>query len=202
MIKNIIYDLGGVLIDWDPRYMYRTIFESEEAMEYFLANICTSDWNEQQDGGRLISEANACLIATYPQYKAEIEAFYNRWTEMLGGPVAQMVAGLQTIAMHKKQRLVALTNWSAETWPEATSRYDFLNIFEGILVSGHEQLKKPDPAIYQLLCDRYDLVAEESLFIDDNHRNIVAAQQLGIQTIHHISSDSTLEQLQALGLLG
>jgi len=137
-------------------------------MEYFLANICTSEWNEQQDGGRLISEANACLIATYPQYRAEIEAFYSRWTEMLGGPKAQMVAGLQTIAMHKKQRLVALTNWSAETWPEATSRYDFLNIFEGILVSGHE----------------------------------VAAQQLGIQTIHHISSDGTLEQLQALGLLG
>lgn len=199
--NTIIFDLGGVLIDWDPRYMYTTLFRSEEAMEHFLQHVCTSDWNEEQDGGRPIAEANAVLIARFPQYKSEVEAFYGRWTEMLGGPIEDTVSILQQL--HKKQthKLVALTNWSAETWPEATARYDFLQLFEGILVSGHEKLKKPDPTIYQLLLDRYHLEADSSVFIDDNKRNIDAANRLGIQTIHFRNADQLRADLVALGCL-
>jgi len=201
MIKNVIFDLGGVLVDWDPRYMYRTIFETDEAMEYFLSNVCTSDWNEEQDGGRLISTANTELVAKYPQYRAEIEAFYGRWTEMLGGPISDMVDVLRQIHEAGHHRLVALTNWSAETWPFAVERHDFLNCFEGILVSGQEMLKKPDPAIYKLLCSRYQLDPEQSVFIDDNLRNIKAASDLGIHTIHYTDTPSAIAELRNLSVL-
>lgn len=194
-VDTIIFDLGGVLIDWNPRYMYQTVFQTEEAMEYFLANVCTSEWNEEQDGGRSIAEANQILISQYPQYQSEIEAFYSRWTEMLGGAIAETVEILRKLKEERKYKLVALTNWSAETWPEATARYEFLNWFEGILVSGQEHLKKPDPAIYELLLDRYDLVAERCLFIDDNLRNIKAAEALGIRGFHFGSKPLVIEKL-------
>lgn len=201
MIKNVVFDLGGVLVDWDPRYMYRTVFETDVAMEYFLSNVCTTDWNEEQDGGRPISDANAVLIAKYPQYRAEIEAFYGRWTEMLGGPIHDMVEVLQQIHRSGKYRLLALTNWSAETWPIAVERYEFLNSFEGILVSGVERLKKPNPAIYQLLFSRYEILPKQSVFIDDNLRNIKAASRQGLQTVHHTSSETTMKLLRKLSVI-
>ena len=201
MIKNVIFDLGGVLIDWNPRYMYSQIFKTSEAMEYFLANICTSDWNEEQDGGRPIRDANELLIAEYPEYEKEIKAFYGRWTEMLGGPIDGTVEILRKLNKNNNHRLLALTNWSAETWPEATSRYDFLNIFEGILVSGQEGIKKPDPAIYDLICKRYDMAPTESVFIDDNLRNIEAAQLYGLQTIHYTSHELLAERLKEINVL-
>lgn len=184
MTKNIIFDLGGVLIDWNPRYMYRKIFFEESKMEWFLENVCTFEWNEEQDGGRSIAEANKLVIDKYPEWTEEIEAFYGRWPEMLGGPIESTVEILNQVQQQKNYRLFALTNWSHETFPIAQERYAFLQYFEDIVVSGTEKLKKPDPAIYKLLLDRNELLAEECLFIDDNKRNAEAARKMGIETIH------------------
>jgi 2-haloacid dehalogenase len=193
LVKNIIFDLGGVLVDWNPKYVYRQVFQTEEAVNYFLENICTFEWNEQQDGGRTIAEAEKILYNKFPQYTAEIKNFYGRWTEMLGGPILPTLKVFKSLLASNKYNVYALTNWSAETWPIAVERYDFLSWFKGVLVSGQENLKKPDPKIFHLICDRYNLIAEETLFIDDNARNIKTANELGFKTIHFTSVDKVEE---------
>lgn len=184
MIKNIIFDLGGVLIGWDPKEVYKTIFNTEEEVNWFLENICTMDWNEQQDAGRPISIANQILIEQYPEHKENILAYYGRWKEMLTGAIHDTVSILDKLVKDENYKVVALTNWSAETFPVALERYEFLQWFEGIVVSGTEKCKKPEDKIYNIILERYNLVPEESIFIDDNKRNILAAQKLGIQGIH------------------
>ncbi len=134
MIDTVIFDLGGVLIDWNPRYVYRKIFEDEQKMEYFLTEICGDAWNKAQDAGRPIAEGNKILIEKHPEWESEILAFYKRWVEMLGGPIHESVDILKTLHDKKETRLIALTNWSAETFPIARAMYDFLGLFEGILV--------------------------------------------------------------------
>lgn len=201
MIKNVIFDLGGVLIDWNPKYMYRTIFDTEEEIDTFLADICTFEWNEQQDGGRTIAEANKVLIDKYPQWKPQIEAFYGRWVEMLGDAIQGTVDILQQIYDDKNYRLYALTNWSAETWPVAVDRFHFLQYFEGILVSGQEKLKKPDPKIYQMILDRYGLNPSECIFIDDNARNVAAAEAEGIKSIIFTTSENLGRELKKMNII-
>ncbi len=193
MIKNILFDLGGVLIDWNPKYLYRKIFVTEEAIDYFLSTVCTFEWNEEQDGGRSITEANQLLIEKYPHYTNEINMFYGRWIEMLGDAVSPTVDLLHQCLADPRYGVYALTNWSAETWPIAVSRFDFLGKFDGVLVSGEEKLKKPDPAIYKLVAARYNLDPTTTLFIDDNLRNIEAAKALGFQTVHFTSTDKVDE---------
>ncbi|MCB0650424.1 MAG: HAD family phosphatase [Saprospiraceae bacterium] len=201
MIETVIFDLGGVLIDWNPRYVYREIFENEEQMEHFLTEICGDSWNKAQDAGRPIAEGNQLLIDQYPEYKTEILTFYERWVEMLGGPIHETVDILRTLHSNGKARLVALTNWSAETFPIAQSMYDFLGLFEGILVSGEENLVKPDPKIYELLLDRYDINRSKAVFIDDNKDNIIAANNLGLEGWHFTSPQQLRGQLKKRGLL-
>lgn len=201
MIETVIFDLGGVLIDWNPRYVYREIFEDEEQMEHFLTEICGDAWNKAQDAGRPIAEGNQLLINQYPEYEKEILAFYERWVEMLGGPIHETVDILRTLHSKKETRLVALTNWSAETFPIAQSMYDFLGLFEGILVSGEENLIKPDPKIYELLLDRYDINRSKAIFIDDNKDNIIAANHLGLEGWHFTSPQQLRGQLEKRGLL-
>jgi 2-haloacid dehalogenase len=200
-IDTVIFDFGGVLIDWNPRYLYRKIFKTEEAIEYFLDKVCSFEWNEAQDGGRMIAVANELLIAEFPAYENEIKAFYERWTEMLGGQISETLELLKKIKSENKVRLLGLTNWSAETFPLAYDRYDFLHMFEGIVVSGTEKLKKPDPKIYELICTRYHLDKTKSLFIDDNERNILAAENFGLQT--HLFQNASLlnESLVKLAIL-
>ncbi|MFT4534577.1 MAG: 2-haloacid dehalogenase [Saprospiraceae bacterium] len=201
MIKTIIFDLGGVLIDWNPQYVYKNYFETQESLDFFFKNVCTFDWNEKQDAGRKIVDANTELIKKFPEYKTEILVFYGRWEEMLGGPIAESVKILQKLKDNNQNRLIALTNWSAETWPVALRNYDFLNHFEGILVSGKEGIKKPNPAIYELILTRYGLIAEECLFIDDNLRNIEAAKKMGISGIRFKNPDQLFSELNELGIL-
>ncbi len=183
-IDTILFDLGGVLVDWNPRYVFRQIYDTEEEVDYFLANICTPDWNEQQDAGRSLSEATTSLILQYPQYADPIRAYYGRWSEMLGGPIDGTVAILDQLRQEKKYRLYALTNWSAETFPIAQERYEFLQWFTDILVSGVEKLKKPQPEIYHLAMARFGLAAERTLFIDDSLRNVEGARAVGMQAYH------------------
>ncbi len=189
MINTIIFDLGNVLIDWNPAYVYRTIFETEEEVKHFLDHVCSPEWNEAQDGGRSLQEATDILIAEFPEQEANIRAYYGRYEEMLGGPLPGSVEILRGLKESKNYRLLALTNWSAETFPVALRKFDFLGWFDGIVVSGVEKNRKPFPDFYQLLLDRYEVKAEEALFIDDNFRNILAAREMGIESIHFTSPE-------------
>ena len=200
-IKAVIFDLGGVLIDWNPEYLYRKIFTDPEEMRFFLSEICTPDWNEQQDEGRTLNEGTELLVESFPQYESEIRAYYGRWQEMLKGPIAPTVNLLRQLKEEKKVELYALTNWSAETYPIAYQRYAFLHWFKGVLVSGQEKIRKPFPAIFQLMCERYSLKPEESLFIDDNARNVAAAAELGFHTLHFKGPEKLQKDFIATGLL-
>jgi 2-haloacid dehalogenase len=201
MINTIIFDLGAVLIDWNPHYMYRTLFSDEQEMKNFLAEICTSDWNEEQDAGRALQEGTDILVARFPEHEANIRAFYGRWNEMLGEPFHGTVELLKQLKASGKYKIYALTNWSAETFPVALERYDFLSWFDGIVVSGTEKMRKPAPEFYQILLDRYQVEANEALFIDDNYRNILAAEKMGIKSIHFTSSEHLEAELKGLGVL-
>ncbi len=198
---TIIFDLGAVLIDWNPRYVYKEMFVTEDAMEYFLRDICTSHWNEQQDAGRLFADATMQLVEEYPQYTKEIQAYYGRWVDMLGGPIHATVDMFSKLKASNRFKIVALTNWSAESFPIALSMYDFLHWFDAILVSGAENLKKPDPAIFELLLSRYEVDRSKAIFIDDNPHNYEAATRLGIKSIHFLNPDQCrIELTELLGL--
>lgn len=200
MIKNIIFDLGAVLIDWNPKYLYRKVFHTEEAINFFLENVCTGHWNEQQDGGRTFKEAEEVLIKEFPEYEKEILLYYSRWVEMLGGPIHETVETFKELKSLYPDSIYALTNWSAESWPTAVAMYDFLGWFNGVVVSGQEKMKKPDERIFKLICERYKLEPQQTLFIDDNLRNIEAAIEFGIKTIHFISSEQLKNELKLLGV--
>lgn len=183
-LKNIVFDLGGVLIDWNPRYLFTEVFENKDELDYFLSEICSSDWNEEQDGGRSNEEATRVLALKFPNYQDQIQLYYNQWERMLGGALEENVQILHQVAGEKQFRIFALTNWSAETFPIALKRFDFLRLFDDILVSGVEKMRKPQLSFYRLMFNRFNIKPEETLFIDDNHRNILAAESLGIACIH------------------
>lgn len=199
--NTIIFDLGGVLIDWNPDYVYRTIFPNEEDMRWFYQNICTSDWNEEQDAGRSLSEATQQLVDKFPEHEANIRAYYGRWEEMLKGPIPQTVEVLRTLRNDPRYKLYALTNWSAETFPVALQRYDFLHWFDGRVVSGEERTRKPYKEIYRTLIDRFEIDPTTAIYTDDNERNLTPAAELGIHTIHFRSPEQFKSDLKALGVL-
>lgn len=199
-INTIIFDLGGVLIDWNPRYVYRTIFKTEEEIDWFFENVATNDWNENQDAGYPITKATEELAAKHPEWEKEIQAYYGRWTEMLGGPIHETVEIFRQLKKIPELKTYALTNWSAETFHIALERYDFLHWFDGRVVSGEEKTRKPFHVFYQKLLDRYDVDPARSLFIDDNLRNVNAAEELGIKGIHFHGPDQLKKELINLGI--
>ncbi|HVV53692.1 MAG TPA: HAD family phosphatase [Mucilaginibacter sp.] len=200
-ISTIIFDLGAVLIDWNPRYMYRTIFDDEAELERFLAGVTTSDWNEEQDAGRPLHEGTEILVKQFPEHEENIRAFYGRWEEMLGEAFDETVEILRELRQNNKYKLYALTNWSAETFPIALERFDFLQWFDGIVVSGEEKMRKPAPEFYHILLERYHVKPGEALFIDDNYRNILAAEKIGINCIHFTSAEQLKKELIRLNLI-
>ena len=200
-IKNVIFDLGGVLVDWNPEYLYLDVFDgNRKKMQWFFDEICTFDWNENQDAGYPLAQASADRIKLFPQYEQLIRMFYDRWEEMLGGQIDGTVAILKRLVVNPDYKVVSLTNWSAETFPAALKRFDFLHLFEGIVVSGTEKTRKPFLDIYQITLDRYQLDPKKSLFIDDNKRNIEAGDKLGIQTIHFQNSIQLKSSIEYLGI--
>ncbi len=200
-IKNIIFDLGGVLIDWNPDYVFKEVFKDDEKLAWFYREICTMDWNENQDAGYPLAKATEERVALFPQYQELIRMYYGRWEEMLGDAIQGTVELLKLCVDSPALKVVALTNWSAETFPVALEKFDFLQWFEGIVVSGEEMTRKPFPDIYQTTLNRFDLKPEESLFIDDNKRNIEAAKALGIQCVHFSSHLQLEKELKKLKLL-
>ncbi|GAB3912145.1 HAD family hydrolase [Mucilaginibacter boryungensis] len=199
--KAIIFDLGMVLIDWNPHHLYRKLFDDEEQMKYFLANITTMDWNEEQDMGRSLQEGTDILINQYPEHEANIRAYYTRWDEMLGGIIEGTAAIFNQLKASGKYKLYALSNWSAETFDIARQRYVVLNQFDGIVISGVEKVRKPFPEFYHILLNRYQLKPSECLFIDDNYRNVAAAEELGIPSIHFVGPDELLVELKKRGII-
>lgn len=197
-LKNIVFDFGGVLIDWNPEYLYRKVFKTKEEMNYFLDNVCNSDWNIRQDAGCPLAVATAEKQAEFPEYKDEIAMYYGRWEEMLGGTIDENVRLIKPLK--EKYNIYGLTNWSAETIPFAIKRYGFFSDLDGMVVSGAEKLIKPDPKLYQVLIDRYSINPSESLFIDDNAANNETARQLGFQTIHFTESLDLAQELRNIGV--
>ena len=201
-IDTVIFDLGGVLIDWNPEYLYRKIFAgNDEKTKWFLNNICTPDWNMEQDAGRSFELACALLIKEHPKYKSEISAFIDRWEEMIIGEIKGTVLILNELKRLNKVKLYALTNWSAETFPIAKRKYSCLNQFEDIVVSGVEKTRKPYPKIYEITLERFNLQPETCLFIDDSLDNINKANEMNFNTIHFKNPAQLKEEIEILGLL-
>ena len=195
-IKTIIFDLGGVLIDWNPEYLYLDIFEGDRVkMNAFFEHVCTMDWNENQDAGYPLAQATEDKIALFPEYETLIKIYYGRWEKMLGEAISGSVQVLRKLIDNSQFKVVALTNWSAETFPVALKRFDFLHWFEGIVVSGTERIRKPYSEIYQITLDRFNIAASETLFIDDNLRNIKGAEALGINVIHFSTPKELIKEL-------
>lgn len=200
-IDSVVFDLGGVLIDWNPRHLYRKLFNGDTAaMESFLATVCTQDWNEHQDAGREVAEAEAELLARFPEHEDRIRAYYGRFDEMIAGPIEGTVAILEDLH-GRNVPLYALTNWSAETFPRALARFGFFQRFRGIVVSGRVRAKKPDPRIFRHLIDTHSLVPARTLFIDDVPKNVEGARDAGLQALHFQSPEGLAADLQRLGLL-
>lgn len=197
----VVFDLGGVLIDWDPRHLYRQLFDGDDpAMERFLAEVCTGAWNERQDAGRPFAEAVAELVLRHPEQRALIEAYHLRWPEMVAGPIDGSVEILAELR-EAGYELHALTNWSAETFALTRPRFDFLTWFESILVSADVRLIKPDPRIFRLLLERIGREARACIYIDDSRRNVDAAAALGFDAIHFQGAGPLRADLLRRGLL-
>ena len=184
-IKNIIFDLGGVLIDWNPEYVYLKIFDYDrDKMQWFFDNICTFEWNENQDAGYPLAKATEDRIKLFPEHENLIRVYYDRWEEMLGGPINESVEILDELCRKTDLNVYAITNWSSETFPTALKKFNFLSWFDGIVVSGKEKARKPFEKIYRLTMERFKIDPLKTIFIDDNLRNIEGAEKMNIRGIH------------------
>lgn len=195
---NVVFDVGNVLLRWDPRNLYRRIFDDEARMEWFLANVCTHDWNAEQDRGRDWDEAVALLVKDHPAHEPAIRAFHDRWDETVSGVFEDNVAVLGRLREAGVPNY-CITNFSAPKFALAQQRYPFLAGFDGIVVSGEERLLKPDPAIYRLLLDRYGLAAADCIFIDDSGANVEAARRVGMHAIHCVETTELAAELRRYG---
>ncbi len=200
MMRSVIFDLGGVLIDWDPRHLYRGLIADEAEMERFLAEVCTQEWNERQDEGHPVAVAVAELTARHPEQRPLIEAFYDRWPDMMAGKIEETVAILAELRL-RNRRLYALSNWSAETFPHARERFRFLDWFHGTVISGDVGVSKPDPRIFHILFQRFGIDPDRAVFIDDVPRNVTAARDLGLEALQFSSGAALRQDLERLGLL-
>lgn len=197
MIKNIIFDFGGVLLDWNPRYLYKSYFNNDEEMEHFLADICNSEWNIKQDAGRPFAEAVKELQAKFPEYAEAIQMYDDDWGKMLKCELPESIDLLKELKS-MGYGIYGLTNWSAEKIGYAFANYSFFSLFDGIVVSGVEKVVKPDRKIYEILLERYSLKPGECVFIDDNPDNVDMAKVLGINAIRFDNIGNVKEHLETL----
>ena len=200
-IKAIIFDIGNVLLEWNPRLVYRHYFlNNEEAMEQFLREVNFMDWNAQQDKGRPFVEGIAELSKQFPQYSDLIQAYHDNWIDSIGDYFAGTVEILKRLQKNGYP-LYGLSNWSAETFPNAREKYDFFHLFDDIIISGEVGSIKPEPEIFEITVKRIGKPANECLFIDDSLANIEQARKMGFAVIHFQSSEQLTKELQVLKLL-
>ena len=198
-IENVIFDFGGVLVEWNPRFLYRDYFQDENEMEHFLQSVCTDEWNLEQDKGRLLDEGTHLLQKKFPGFHDLIQLYYDKWERMLNGEFPETVSILYKLK--EKYKIYGLTNWSAETIGIAYERFPFFKAFDGIVVSGEEKMVKPDKRIYHLLLDRYHLKAANTVFIDDNLMNVNAAKEIGLYAIHFKNPGQLEADLSAINAI-
>lgn len=196
---TVVFDLGGVLVDWDPRYLYRKLLPDDDAVEAFLAEVTTPEWNAAQDAGRRWDDAVAVLTAQYPEHAELIVAYHHRWVETIAGQIDGTVDILRDLR-DTGVGLYALTNWSDEKFPFAQQRFEWLSWFQGIVISGEERVVKPDPRIYHVLVDRYGLEPSSAVYVDDNPPNVEAARGLGFTAFHFTGPDRLAADLAGVGL--
>ena len=197
MIKNIIFDYGGVLLDWNPHYLYDPYFGDKEKAEWFLQNICTYEWNAQHDNGKPIAEGTAELIALHPEWEKEIRMYYDDFMKMMGGQISGMEELVKDMKV-KGYRVFGLSNWSVETFSQVRHVYPVLDLMEDMVISGIERVMKPDHRIFELALNRFGVKAEETVFIDDNPNNVQAACEVGIHGVLFQSKDLLLSKLFAI----
>ena len=198
-IDSVLFDLGNVLIRWDPRSHYRDRFASVEDMEHFLAEVTPPAWNHEMDLGKSFAQAIAERTALYPQHAELLGEWKSRWERMLGDAIDESVTLLADVR-EAGYRIAALTNWSAETYPVARERFPFLDWFEDVVISGVEGIAKPDPAMFALVLQRTGFAAERTVFIDDNLPNVEGARAAGMHTVHFVSPQQCREELKVLGV--
>ena len=194
-IKNVVFDFGGVLLDWNPRYFYRDIFKNDEKLEYFMKNIITPTWNSQMDRGRTFAECMQELAALNPDFEKEIMLYREGWEKMIKGVIPEGLKVFNAVKNSGKFKMYGLTNWSSETFPWAFNNFKFLQDLEGIVVSGEEKMVKPEKGIYLILLERYNLVPEETFFVDDNINNVEVALSRGIHALQFTGTEENLEQI-------
>jgi len=199
-IKAIIFDYGNVLLEWNPRNVYRRYFNDEQTMEQFLREVKFMEWNAQQDKGRSFKEGIAILSNEFPQHAHLIQAYHDHWKDSIG----DALTGTVDILKRLKQAgypLYGFSNWSAETFPFARAKYDFFHLLDDMVISGAVGFVKPEPEIYQIMLDKIGKPAQECLLIDDSSPNIQQAKQMGFATIHFQSPGQLGDELKQMGLL-
>jgi 2-haloacid dehalogenase len=196
---TVVFDVGNVLVRWDPHLLYRDLIPDEEKRRWFMANVCTAAWNIEQDRGRSWADGVALLVGSHPEWEREIRAYDERWHDTVPGLVEDSVAVLAELKA-KGEKVYAITNFSREKWAQCLIRFPFLTSFDGVVVSAHEQLLKPDPAIFHVLLQRYDLPAEGCIFVDDSARNVEAARGVGMQAVHFVEPIDLRAALRGLGV--
>lgn len=196
---SVVFDVGNVLIRWDPRHLYRRLIPDEERMHWFMQNVCTAAWNLEQDRGRSWADAVAFLVAEHPEWEQEIRAYDERWHETVPGEIEESVAILGELKA-KGEKVYAITNFSREKWAESVIRFPFLGSFDGVIVSAHERLLKPQPEIYQTLLERYGLGASDCIFVDDSEKNVKGARAVGMQAVHFVEPIDLRAELKGLGV--
>lgn len=199
-MKTIIFDFGSVLVDWNPRHFYRSVFKTTEEMEWFLTHVCNEEWNSHHDAGVRFEDNQTGLIAQYPQYETQIKQYYVHWPDMLGDEIPGMWTVVNDLK-EKGYKVYGLTNWSAQTFPIAYNKYRILRAMDGIVVSGEEKCIKPGAEIFKRLLDRFHLQAQDCVFIDDNIHNVAAAKALGFDTIHFAGAENLQEELHKRKIL-
>jgi 2-haloacid dehalogenase len=196
----VIFDIGGVILDWDPRHLYRSLIPDPDEMEWFLSEVCSDAWNAEQDRGRAFSEGVEEAVARHPGHRELIEAYWKRWPETLGGAIPG-TSELIAEAAEAGIALFAITNFSAETYPAAVAGHEVLSRFQDVVVSGEVKMIKPDPAIFHYALDRFGLAPHQALFVDDKPANVASAERLGMGAVLFTGADDLRERMKRSGLL-
>lgn len=198
MIKNIIFDFGGVLVDWNPHYLFDAYFNDEGKCNYFIENVCNTEWNAQMDKGKPFEVAVKERIAVFPEFEDAIRLYQSEWMKTMGEEIPGMYELIKSLKENGFPVIYGLTNWSAETFPPVREKYEIFSLIDHIVCSGEEKLLKPDPKIYQTLLERYNLKAEESVFIDDNINNVKGAIDMGMKSIRFVNAEQLQKDLNEL----
>jgi 2-haloacid dehalogenase len=198
--STVVFDLGGVLVDWDPRYLFRQLLPDDAAVEAFLADVCSPEWNAAQDAGRSWAEAVREASERFPEHAELVAAYDERWWETIGGQIDGTVEVLDELR-GRGVGLYAITNWSAEKFDLTFPRFDWLAWFDGIVVSGYERIVKPDPRIFQLLVDRHGVDPRAAVYVDDVPANVAAALAIGMTGLVFTTTEQLRADLGELGLV-